>query len=189
MKHSQPRFLPMTKKEGAVLGIGQFDIILITGDAYADHPSFGTALIGRVLWEAGYSVGVIARPDWKNREEFIKLGSPRLFFAISSGNVDSMVNNFTPALKRRREDVYGPGGKPGRPDRATIVIRGHGPFDIPRHPDNHRRDRGKPQEVRPLRLLVGYVRRSILADAPADLLMFGMAERQVLEIAERLIEW
>ena len=186
MKHSQPRFLPMTKKEGAVLGIGQFDIILITGDAYADHPSFGTALIGRVLWEAGYSVGVIARPDWKNREEFLKLGNPRLFFAISSGNVDSMVNNFTPALKRRKEDVYGPGGKPGRPDRATIVYTDMVHSIFP----------GTPIIIggieASLRRFAHYdywsdtVRRSILADAPADLLMFGMAERQVLEIAERL---
>jgi uncharacterized radical SAM protein YgiQ len=186
MKRAQPRFLPMTLKEGEELGIGQFDIILITGDAYVDHPSFGTALIGRVLWEAGYSVGVIARPDWKNPEEFKKLGVPRLFFSISSGNVDSMVNNFTPALKRRKEDVYGPGGKPGRPDRALLVYTDmvHSLFP------------GVPIIIAgieaSLRRFAHYdywsdsVRRSVLADAPADLLVFGMAERQVLEIAGRL---
>src|SRR5271157_2348342 len=99
MNPVQPRFIPMTLKEGEDLGIKQFDIILVTADAYVDHPSFGTALIGRVLWEEGYSVGVIAKPDLKNPKEFGKLGKPRLFFALSSGNVDSMVNNFTPALK------------------------------------------------------------------------------------------
>ncbi len=186
MHHPQPKFLPMTRKEGAELGIGQFDIILITGDAYVDHPSFGTALIGRVLWEAGYTVGVIARPDWKNPEAFKMLGEPRLFFAISSGNVDSMVNNFTPALKRRKEDVYGPGGKPGRPDRALLVYTDtvHSLFP------------GVPIVIAgieaSLRRFAHYdywsdsVRRSVLADAPADLLVFGMAERQVLEIARRL---
>ena len=178
----------MTNAEGAGLGIGQFDIILVTGDAYVDHPSFGTALIGRALWEAGFSVGVIARPDWKNPEEFKKLGKPRLFFAISSGNVDSMVNNFTPAMKRRKEDVYGPGGKPGRPDRAVLVYTDmvHSVFP------------GIPIIIAgieaSLRRFAHYdywsdsVRRSILADAPADLLVFGMAERQVLEIAQRLLK-
>jgi uncharacterized radical SAM protein YgiQ len=176
----------MTKEEGAELGIGQFDIILVTGDAYVDHPSFGTALIGRVLWDAGYSVGVIARPDWKNPEEFKKLGKPRLFFAISSGNVDSMVNNYTPALKRRKEDVYGPGGRPGRPDRALLVYTDMVHSIFP----------GIPIVIAgieaSLRRFAHYdywsdsVRRSVLADAPADLLVFGMAERQVLEIARRL---
>ncbi|HEX3001864.1 MAG TPA: YgiQ family radical SAM protein, partial [Methanoregula sp.] len=106
----QPRFLPMSPEEGEKLGIDRFDIILITGDAYVDHPSFGTALIGRVLWDAGFSVGIIARPDWRSDADFTGLGTPRLFFGISSGNVDSMVNNFTPNLKRRRDDVYSPGG-------------------------------------------------------------------------------
>ena len=186
MQPQQPMFLPMTETEGAELGVGQFDIILVTGDAYVDHPSFGTALIGRVLWDAGYSVGVIARPDWKNPEEFRKLGKPRLFFAISSGNVDSMVNNLTPALKRRKEDVYGPGGKPGRPDRALLVYT-----DI-----IHSNFPGIPIIIAgieaSLRRFAHYdywsdsVRRSVLADAPADLLVFGMAERQLLEIARRL---
>ncbi len=97
----QPRFLPMSLQEARKLGIEQFDVILISGDAYVDHPSFAAALIGRVLWDAGYSVGIIAQPDWRADEDFVKLGRPRLFFGISSGNVDSMVNNLTPNLKRR----------------------------------------------------------------------------------------
>ena len=117
----QPRFLPLSSEEGQRLGTDQFDVILITGDAYVDHPSFGTALIGRVLWDAGFSIGIIAQPDWKSGNDFAKLGAPRLFFGISSGNVDSMVNNFTPNLKRRSDDTYSPGGIPKRPDRAVIV--------------------------------------------------------------------
>ena len=186
MNRSQPRFLPMTLKEGAELGIEQFDVILITGDSYVDHPSFGTALIGRVLWEAGYSVGIIARPDWKNPEDFRKLGRPRLFFSISSGNVDSMVNNYTPALKRRKEDVYGPGGKPGRPDRAAIVYTDIVHSIFPTAPIVIGGIEASLRRFAHYDYWSDRVRGSILADAPADLLMFGMAERQVLEIAERL---
>ena len=183
----QPRFLPMTEKEGTKLGIGQFDVILVTGDAYVDHPSFGTALIGRVLWDAGFSVGIIAQPDWRDPDDFAKLGKPRLFFGISSGNVDSMVNNYTPAQKVRNDDVYSPGGKGmGRPDRATTVYtdRLHALFP------------GTPLVIggieASLRRFAHYdywsdsVRHAILADAPADLLVFGMAEKQVVAIARTL---
>ncbi len=182
----QPVFLPMSLKEGEKQGIRQFDIILITGDAYVDHPSFGTALLGRVLWSAGYSVGVIAQPDWKTDTDFTALGKPRLFFGISSGNVDSMVNNFTPNLKRRSDDVYSPGGIPRRPDRATIVYTNkiHGLF-----PDSPIIIGGIEAS---LRRFAHYdywqdrVRQALLADAPADLLVFGMGERQVTGIARRL---
>lgn len=176
----------MSLQEGAKLGIRQFDIILINGDAYVDHPSFGTALIGRVLWDAEFSVGIIAQPSANDPGDYQVLGSPRLFFGISSGNVDSMVNNYTPNLKRRSDDVYSPGGTPKRPDRATIVYanRVHGIFP------------GVPVVIggieASLRRFAHYdywqdqVRQSILADAPADLLVFGMGERQVVEIARRL---
>ena len=182
----QPAFLPMSLKEGEKLGIQQFDIIHVSGDAYVDHPSFGTALIGRVLWDAGFSVGVITQPDWKIDTDFTALGKPRLFFSISSGNVDSMVNNFTPNLKRRSDDAYSPGGIPRRPDRATIVYTNkvHGLFP------------GTPIVIggieASLRRFAHYdywqdrVRQALLADAPADLLVFGMGERQVTEIARRL---
>jgi uncharacterized radical SAM protein YgiQ len=176
----------MTREEGKKLGITQFDIILITGDAYVDHPSFGTALIGRALWDAGYSVGIIAQPDWKDAKDFEKLGAPRLFFGISSGNVDSMVNNFTPNLKRRSDDVYSPGRVPRRPDRATIVYTNR----------IHELFPGVPIVIggieASLRRFAHYdywqdkVRQAILADAPADLLAFGMAELQMTEIARRL---
>ncbi|HII99201.1 MAG TPA: YgiQ family radical SAM protein, partial [Methanoregula sp.] len=182
----QPRFLPLSAKEGNKLGIDQFDIILVTGDAYVDHPSFGTALIGRVLWDAGFTVGIIAQPDWKSETDFMALGAPRLFFGISSGNVDSMVNNFTPNLKRRSDDVYSPGRIPRRPDRATIVYANK----------VHELFPGIPVVISgieaSLRRFAHYdywqdkVRQAILADAPADLLAFGMAELQMVAIAQRL---
>ena len=182
----QPVFLPLTVHERNKLGLRHFDIILVTGDAYVDHPSFGTALIGRVLWDAGFSVGIIAQPDWTTTVDFTVLGKPRLFFGISSGNVDSMVNNLTPNLKRRSEDVYSPGGIPKRPDRATLVYtnRVHELF-----PDTPIVLGGIEAS---LRRFAHYdywqdrVRQAILADAPADLLVFGMGERQVVEIARRL---
>jgi len=176
----------MTMREAARLGVERFDVILITGDAYVDHPSFGTAIVGRVLWDAGYTVGVIAQPDWRTDLDFTRLGRPRLFFGISSGNVDSMVNHYTPARKQRSEDVYSPGGVRKRPDRAVIVyanrVRALNP--------------GVPIVLggieASLRRFAHYdywddrVRQSILADAPADLLVFGMGERQILTIAHQL---
>jgi uncharacterized radical SAM protein YgiQ len=182
----QPHFLPISLQEAENLGIEQFDVILISGDAYVDHPSFGTALVGRMLWDAGYSVGIIAQPDWKKDEDFQRLGRPRLFFGISSGNVDSMVNNLTPNLKRRRSDVYSPGGTIRRPDRATIVYA------------------NKVHALFPgvaiilggieasLRRFAHYdywsnsVRQSILADAPADLIVYGMGEKPLKDVALRL---
>ena len=182
----QPEYLPLSDSEKNTLGIRQFDIIMVTGDAYVDHPSFGTALIGRVLWDAGFTVGIISQPDWTTSGDFTALGKPRLFFGISSGNVDSMVNNFTPSLKRRSEDVYSSNGLPKRPDRATIVYtnRVHELFpDIPIVIGGIEAS---------LRRFAHYdfwqdrVRQSVLADAPADLLVFGMGEKQVVEIARRL---
>ncbi|MDD1736964.1 MAG: YgiQ family radical SAM protein [Methanothrix sp.] len=182
----QPQFLPMSLPEAKELCIDQFDVILISGDAYVDHPSFAAALIGRVLWDAGYSVGIIAQPDWKKDDDLARLGRPRLFFGITSGNVDSMVNNLTPNLKRRSSDVYSPGGALRRPDRAAIVYtdRVHSLFP------------GVPIILggieASLRRFAHYdywsdvVRRSILADAPADLLIYGMGERPLREVALRL---
>jgi uncharacterized radical SAM protein YgiQ len=182
----QPNFLPMSMREARSLEIEQFDIILVSGDAYIDHPSFGTALIGRVLWDAGYTVGIIAQPDWRRDDYFRPLGRPRLFFGISSGNVDSMVNNFTPNLKRRSSDVYSSGGSLRRPDRAVIVYanRVHALFP------------GVPIVLggieASLRRFAHYdywsdsVRQSILADAPADLLVYGMGESPLKEVALRL---
>ncbi len=185
--NNQPTFLPMSLDEAKALGFHQFDIILVTGDAYVDHPSFGTALVGRMLWDAGYKVGIIAQPDWKSDTDFTKLGQPRLFFGVTSGNVDSMVNNYTPNKKKRHDDVYSPGGTGGlRPNRAAIVYTDklHAIFpDIPIVLGGIEAS---------LRRFAHYdhwsdsVRQSILADAPADILVFGMGERQVVEIARRL---
>ncbi|MCX9082541.1 MAG: YgiQ family radical SAM protein [Candidatus Methanoperedens sp.] len=183
----QPLVLPMSLPEAKKLGIKEFDIILVTGDAYVDHPSFGTALIGRVLWDAGFTVGVISQPDWKDGDDLRKLGKPRLFFGVTSGNVDSMVNNYTANLKVRNDDVYSPGGKGGlRPNRAAIVYSDKLHSIFP----------GTPIVLggieASLRRFAHYdywsdsVRQSILADSPADMLVFGMGETQILEIASRL---
>jgi len=182
----QPGFLPMTVAEGERLGIDRFDIILVTGDAYADHPSFGTALLGRVLWDAGYSVGVIAQPDWKSDEDFRRLGEPRLFFSVSAGNVDSLVNAFTPNLKRRRTDVYSPGGKILRPDRATLVYTDRIHALFPKTPIVIGGIEASLRRFAHYDYWSDSVRQAILADAPADLLVFGMGERQVVAIADRL---
>jgi len=184
--NEQPHFLPMSLQEARKLGIKQFDVILISGDAYVDHPSFAAAIIGRVLWDAGFSVGIIAQPDWRADGNFIRLGRPRLFFGISSGNVDSMVNNLTPNLKRRSSDVYSPGGALLRPDRAAIVYTNKVHALFP----------GVPIVLggieASLRRFAHYdywsdsVRQSILADAPADLIIYGMGENPLREVALRL---
>ena len=182
----QPEFLPLSKPEKNDLGIRQFDIILVTGDAYVDHPSFGTGLIGRVLWDAGFTVGIISQPDWKTSVDFTELGQPRLFFGISSGNVDSMVNNFTPNLKRRSDDAYSPGGIPKRPDRATIVYANCVHKLFPNTPIVLGGIEAGLRRFAQYDYWQDKVRQAILADAPADLLVFGMGERQVVEIALRL---
>jgi uncharacterized radical SAM protein YgiQ len=180
-------FLPVTRGDLKRRGWDAPDVILVTGDAYVDHPSYGTAIIGRVLEKAGYRVGVIAQPDWKSTDDFVRLGRPRLFFGITAGNLDSMVANRTGMKKPRKKDEYSPGGRTGlRPDRATIVYA------------NRIREAFSDTVVviggieASLRRLAHYdwwddtVRRSILLDARADILVYGMGERQALEIAGRL---
>ncbi len=178
---------PMTREEMDWLGWDACDVILISGDAYVDHPSFGAAVIGRVLEAQGFRVGIIAQPDWRSAEPFKALGRPRLFFGVTAGNMDSMVNRYTADRKRRSDDAYTPGGQGGsRPDRASIVYaqRAREAFS------------GVPIILggieASLRRLAHYdywsdkVRRSILVDAKADLLLYGNAERAVVEIAHRL---
>jgi uncharacterized radical SAM protein YgiQ len=180
-------FLPINKEDMKERGWEQLDFVLISGDAYVDHPSFGTAVIGRVLESRGYKVGIIAQPEWENNEAYKVLGKPKLGFLITSGNIDSMVNHYTTAKKKRSDDLYSPGGKGGhRPDRATIVYS------------------AKVKEIysdvpiilggleASLRRFAHYdywsnkVRRSILLDSKADLVVYGMGERQIIEIAEAL---
>jgi len=180
-------FLPVTRKDMQRRGWHDLDVILITGDAYVDHPAYGVALIGRVLESKGYRVGVIAQPDWRSVNDFKRLGRPRLFFGITSGNVDSMVANYTANKRPRQADDYAPGGKSGlRPDRALIVYA------------NRVRQAYKQVPVviggieASMRRLAHYdywdnrVRRAILFDARADILVYGMGESQVIEIARRL---
>ncbi|MCL7412865.1 MAG: YgiQ family radical SAM protein [ANME-2 cluster archaeon] len=185
--NTQPPFLPLSLNEAKILGFKEFDIILVTGDAYVDHPSFGTALVGRVLWDAGYKVGIIAQPDWKSDTDFRKLGKPRLFFGVTSGNVDSMVNNYTANLKKRHDDVYSP-GRAGelRPNRATIVYADKLHALFPNTPIVLGGIEASLRRFAHYDYWSDSVRQSILADAPADILVFGMGERQMVEIASRL---
>jgi uncharacterized radical SAM protein YgiQ len=180
-------FLPTSRAEMQALGWEQCDVIVVTGDAYVDHPSFGMAIIGRVLEAHGLRVGIIAQPDWHSAEAFRALGAPRLFFGITAGNMDSMVNRYTADKRVRSDDAYTPGGQGGqRPDRSVIVYA--------------QRTR---EAYRSVPIVIGgieaslrriahfdywseKVRRSILLDAKADLLVYGNGERQICEIARRL---
>lgn len=179
--------LPVTCAEMEALGIGQPDFIIVSGDAYIDHPSFGTAIIGRILERAGFSVAVIPQPDWRSTADFERFGCPRLGFLVNAGNIDSMVANYTVAKRRRDYDYYSPGGKPGkRPDRAIIVYcnRIREAFsDVPIVIGGIEAS---------LRRFAHYdywdnkLRRSILLDSGADILSYGMGERSILRIAELL---
>jgi len=177
-------FLPTTPDE--LKGI-QPDFILITGDAYVDHPSFGASVIGRLLESRGFRVAIVAQPDWRTTTDFTKFGQPKLAFLVTGGNIDSMVNHYTVALHKRKSDAYSPGGQFGkRPNRATIVY------------SNKIREvyRDVPIIIggleASLRRLAHYdywdnaVRRSILLDSAADILVYGMGENQIIEIAEAL---
>lgn len=183
------QFLPVCKNDLDQLGWDRLDFIIVSGDAYVDHPSFGVSIIGRVLTDAGYKVGIIPQPDWKNVEAFKVLGRPRLGFLVAAGNIDSMVNHYTVSKRRREMDNYSPGGVMGlRPDRATIVYT------------NKIKEAYKKVPIilggveASLRRFAHYdywddaVRRSILVDTEADLLIYGMGEHQVLEIANYMNE-
>ena len=180
-------FLPVTKEEMKNRGWEEVDFVLVTGDAYVDHHSFGTAIIGRLLEKNGYKVAILPQPDYKSAEDFRRFGKPRLGFLINSGVVDSMVNNYSVFKHRRKVDEYAPGGKAGnRPDRAVVVY------------SNRAREAYKDVPViiggieASLRRLGHYdywsdkVRRSVLLDAKADLLIYGMGERAIVEIADAL---
>jgi len=186
---SPAAFLPTSRAEMAALGWQQCDVIIVTGDAYVDHPSFGMAIIGRVLEAQGFKVGIIAQPDWQSAASFQILGPPRLFFGVTGGNMDSMVNRYTSERRVRSDDAYTPGGMGGkRPDRCVIVYS-------QRIRESYK---GTPIVIggieASLRRIAHFdywserVRRSILVDAKADLLVYGNAERQIGEIARRLAE-
>jgi uncharacterized radical SAM protein YgiQ len=176
-------FLPTTAKEAA----GELDVIIISGDAYVDHPAFGPPLIARFLQGRGFKVGIIAQPDWRSVDDFKKLGKPKLFFGISAGNMDSMLNRLTAQKKNRGEDQYSPGGKIGsRPDRATIVYANRAREAFPEAPIVLGGIEASLRRIAHFDYWSETVRRSILLDAKADLLIFGMGERPVWEVAQRL---
>lgn len=181
------KFLPISKQDMIDRGWEELDFVLVTGDAYVDHHSFGTAIISRVLESAGYKVGIIAQPDWRTTDDFMKLGKPRLAFLVNAGNMDSMVNHYSVSKKHREKDMYSPGGKMGyRPDRATIVYC------------NKIREAYSDVAIviggieASLRRFAHYdywsdkVRKSMLIDSGADLLVYGMSEKQIVEVANAL---
>ena len=171
-------FLPMSRAEIDQLGWDECDIILVTGDAYIDHPSFGMALVGRLLEAQGFRVGIISQPDWHSADDFRRLGKPKLFYGITAGNMDSMVNRYTADRKIRSDDAYTANAEPNkRPDRAVVVY-------------SQRAREAYPDTTviigsieASLRRIAHYdywsdkVRRSVLPDSKADLLLFGNAER------------
>ncbi|MFM5853963.1 YgiQ family radical SAM protein [Aeromonas rivipollensis] len=180
-------FLPMSRAEMDKLGWDSCDIVLVTGDAYVDHPSFGMAVIGRMLESQGFRVGIIAQPDWSSKDDFMRLGKPNLFYGVTAGNMDSMINRYTSDKKLRHDDAYTPGDVGGkRPDRATLVYT--------------QRCKEAYKEVpvviggieASLRRIAHYdywsetIRRSILLDAKADILIYGNAERPLIEVAHRI---
>ena len=181
--------LPMTRKEMDALGWDSCDIILVTGDAYIDHPSFGMALVGRLLEDQGFRVGIISQPDWSSAEPFKALGKPNLYFGITAGNMDSMVNRYTADRKIRSDDAYTPGAIAGkRPDRAVLVYsqRCREAFsDVPLVIGSIEAS---------LRRIAHYdywsdkVRRSILVDSKADILLYGNAERALIELTHRIAD-
>ncbi|MDB6086604.1 MAG: radical protein, partial [Gammaproteobacteria bacterium] len=184
---SPATFLPTTRAEMDALGWERCDVIIVSGDAYVDHPSFGMAIIGRVLEAQGFKVGIIAQPDWRSTRDFEELGAPRLFFGVTGGNMDSMVNRYTSDRRVRSDDAYTPGGEGGkRPDRCVIVY------------SQRIREAYKTVPIviggieASLRRIAHFdywseqVRRSVLVDSKADLLVFGNAERQIGTIAQRL---
>ena len=187
MKDAWNKFLPVSKEDMERRGWDFYDFLLVTGDAYVDHPSFGAAVIGRVLEKEGYRVAVLAQPDWHDAEAFRAMGRPRFGVMIGAGNLDSMVAHYTAARRRRSEDFYSPGKKPGlRPDRAVIVYANRAREAFP----------GLPIVIggmeASLRRFAHYdywddkVRRSVLLDAKADILTYGMGEYASIKIAHRL---
>ncbi|WP_420555435.1 YgiQ family radical SAM protein [Neptuniibacter marinus] len=180
-------FLPMSRKEMDKLGWKQCDIIIVTGDAYVDHPSFGMAIVGRLLESQGFRVGIIAQPEWKNADAFKELGRPRLFFGVAAGNMDSMINRYTADRKIRSDDAYTPGGKGGRrPDRASIVYSQRCREAYKNVPIILGGIEGSLRRIAHYDYWQDKVRRSIVLDSRADILIYGNAERAIIDVAHQL---
>jgi uncharacterized radical SAM protein YgiQ len=180
-------FLPMTRAEMTALGWDACDVILVTGDAYIDHPSFGMALVGRLLEAQGYRVGIISQPDWHSAEPFRALGQPTLYFGVTAGNMDSMVNRYTSDRKIRSDDAYTPNAEPNkRPDRAVTVYAQRCREAFPGTPVIIGSIEASLRRIAHYDYWSDTVRRSVLPDSKADLLIFGNAERALLDVTHRL---
>ncbi len=180
-------FLPMSRAEMEQLGWDSCDVIIVTGDAYVDHPSFGMAIMGRLLEAQGFRVGIIAQPDWQSAEPFKQLGRPNLFFGITAGNMDSMVNRYTADKRIRSDDAYTPGGVGGkRPDRSVVVYAQRAREAFKDVPIVIGGIEASLRRIAHFDYWSEKVRRSVLLDAKADLLVYGNAERQIVEVAHRM---
>jgi uncharacterized radical SAM protein YgiQ len=187
LARSDTRPLPMSPGEVRARGWTEVDVVFITGDAYVDHPSFAMALLGRLLESAGYKVGIVSQPDWRSADPFRVLGRPRLFFAVSAGNMDSMINHYTANKKVRNDDAYSPGGRIGRrPDRATLAYSQRAREAFPGVPIVAGGVEASLRRIAHYDYWSDTVRRSIVMDSKVDLLGYGMGERGILEIARRL---
>ncbi len=186
-KFTPAPFLPMTRDEMDLLGWDSCDVIIVTGDAYVDHPSFGMAVIGRALEAQGFRVGIIAQPDWRSAADFARLGQPNLFFGVTAGNMDSMVNRYTADRRVRSDDAYTPHGAGGRrPDRAVVVYAQRCREAYAQVPVVIGGIEASLRRIAHFDYWQEKVRRSILVDAKADMLLYGNAERAVIELAHRL---
>jgi len=186
-KFTPAPFLPMSREEMDELGWDSCDIIIVTGDAYVDHPSFGMAVIGRTLESQGFRVGIISQPDWTSKIDFQKLGKPNLYFGVTAGNMDSMVNRYTSNRKIRSDDAYTPGGLGGkRPDRATILYTQRCKEAYKGIPIIIGGIEASLRRIAHFDYWQEKIRRSILFDSKADMLIFGNAERAIVEISHRL---
>ncbi|MCV6609874.1 MAG: YgiQ family radical SAM protein [Amphritea sp.] len=177
-------FLPTTRKEMEQLGWDSCDIIIVTGDAYVDHPSFGMAVMGRLLEAQGFRVGIIAQPDWRSADDFMALGKPNLYFGVTAGNMDSMINRYTADLRMRHDDAYTAGGKGGkRPDRAVIVYSQRCKEAYTDVPVVLGGIEASLRRIAQYDYWSNKVRRSVLMDATADILLYGNAERAIVELS------
>ena len=184
---SNPAPLPMTPRDVAARGWDEVDVVFVTGDAYVDHPSFAMALLGRLLEGAGFRVAILSQPDWRSAEPWRRFGRPRLFYAISAGNMDSMINHYTANKKVRNADAYSPGGRIGlRPDRATLAYCQRAREAYSGVPVIAGGVEASLRRIAHYDFWSDKVRRSILMDSKADLVGFGMGERAILEMAIRL---
>ncbi|MBC8239604.1 MAG: YgiQ family radical SAM protein [Alphaproteobacteria bacterium] len=180
-------FLPMSRDEMDLLGWDSCDVVLVTGDAYIDHPSFGMAVIGRLLEAQGFRVGIISQPDWQSAEPFAALGRPNLFYGVTGGNMDSMVNRYTSDKRRRHNDSYTPGGEGGkRPDRSVVVYAQRCREAFKDVPIVLGGIEGSLRRIAHYDYWSDKVRRSVLADAKGNILLYGNAERAVVEVAHRM---